>query len=177
MTDPSARRRWLTAAALGAAAAAAGAGWAIWRSRQDDDDGVGPLWAMVFDTPGGGRLPMDSLRGGPLVVNFWATWCPPCVREMPALDRFARDFAGRGWQVVGVAADTAEKVREFLARTPVSYPIGLAGFGGIELSRQLGNPGGGLPFTVLVARTGQLAHRHIGELQHDQLARWAEGMS
>jgi len=132
---------------------------------------------MVFDTPSGGRLAMQSLRGRPLVVNFWATWCPPCVREMPALDRFAHAFAGRGWQVVGVASDTAENVREFLARTPVSYPIGLAGFGGIELSRQLGNPSGGLPFTVLVSKTGQLAHRHIGELQNDQLARWAEGMS
>ena len=172
------RRRWLAGLGVGVAAALAGAGWAL-RRRQAPapDDVVLDLWASSFDTPAGGRLEMATLRGRPLVINFWATWCAPCVREMPALDRFARTVAARGGQVLGMAADQADKVREFLADTPVSYPIALAGFAGIELSRRLGNVAGGLPFTVLVDRNGQVAQRQIGEMTPERLASWAEGIS
>ena len=82
---------------------------------------------------------MATLRGQPLVLNFWATWCPPCVKEMPEIDRFQREFAARGWQVLGLAVDRPQPVREFLARTPVGYTIAMAGLEGTELSRQLGN--------------------------------------
>ncbi|MDH4060955.1 MAG: TlpA family protein disulfide reductase [Aquincola sp.] len=170
-------RRWILASGLGVAAAAAGAGWALWRLQRTGEEDIAPLWSMAFDTPSGGHIEMASLRGRPLLINFWATWCAPCIREMPALDRFAREFAGRGWVVFGLAADSADMVREFLLRTPVSYPIGLAGFGGIELSRRLGNQEGGLPFTVLIDRSGRVARRHVGELQPEQLRSWVEGIS
>jgi hypothetical protein len=94
---------------------------------------------------------------------------------MPALDRFARDFADAGWRVVGLAADKPEPVREFLTRTPVSYAIGLADFAGIELSRRLGNLSGGLPFTLLFGRDGALLQRRMGETSYEQLAAWARG--
>jgi thiol-disulfide isomerase/thioredoxin len=162
---------------VGTAAALAGAGWALRRQEPAPDPVVLDLWAMSFDTPSGGRLAMASLRGRPLVINFWATWCPPCVREMPALNRFARTVAARGAQVLGIAADQADNVRDFLAATPVSYPIALAGFAGIDLSRRLGNLSGGLPFTVLVDRAGQVAQRQIGEMTPERLTAWAEGIS
>ena len=168
------RRGWLLAAGVAAAATAAGVGWSLWRQR-----GAGvadELWVSTFDTPDGQRLTLASLRGQPLLLNFWATWCPPCVREMPALDRFARDFAAQGWRVVGLAADEAEPVRKFLARAPVSYAIGLTGFAGIELSRRLGNVSGGLPFTLLFDRDGRLLQRHMGETRYEQLAGWAKGI-
>jgi thiol-disulfide isomerase/thioredoxin len=168
------RRTWLTAAAVGAVAAAAGAGWSLRHARDDD---AGDLWSQSFDTPSGGRLEISSLRGKPLVMNFWATWCPPCVREMPALDRFFADFKGRGWQVLGIAADQAAPVKDFLARSPVGYPVALAGFAGIELSRRLGNTAGGLPFTVLFDRNARLAQRHTGESTYEQLAAWATGIA
>ena len=119
---------------------------------------------------------MAGFRGRPLLVNFWATWCPPCVREMPELDRFSRDFAGRGWRVVGVAADQAGPVLEFLRRTPVSFPIGLAGFAGVELSRKLGNLSGALPFSLLLAADGRVLHRKLGETRFDELASWASAL-
>ena len=171
------RRAWALAAGVATAAAGTGLGWALWRQHATgegaDTEVVEGLWSSGFDTPNGGRLALASLRGHPLVLNFWATWCPPCIREMPTLDRFQRDFAGRGWRVVGLAADKPEPVREFLARAPVSYPIGLAGFAGIDLSRRLGNVGGGLPFSLLLGRDGTLLQRHIGELSYDHLVAWA----
>jgi thiol-disulfide isomerase/thioredoxin len=173
------RRGWFLAAGVATAAAAAGVGWALWRQRAAASaPGVeAELWASSFDTPDGQqRLALAPLRGQPLVLNFWATWCPPCVREMPALDRFARDFAAKGWRVVGLAADAAEPVRSFLARAPVSYAIGLTGFAGIELSRRLGNTSGGLPFTLIFGRDGRLLRRHMGETSYEQLAAWAKGI-
>jgi thiol-disulfide isomerase/thioredoxin len=169
-------RRWALTAAVGALAAAAGAAWFVQR-RGAQDAGSDELWSLEFETPAGGQLALASFRGRPVVLNFWATWCPPCVREMPLLDRFARDHAAKGWQVVGIAADEATPVQTFLARQPVSFAIGLAGFAGVGLSRRLGNLSGGLPFTVILGRDGTVAHRHMGELRHEQLAAWAEGIS
>ena len=171
------RRRGL-GVAVGAAAALAGVGWALWHQRTDSDgaDAAAGLWALRFDRPEGGELEMAPLRGRPLVLNFWATWCPPCVKEMPELDRFHRDHAARGWQVVGLAIDGPTPVREFLQRVPVSFPIGLAGFGGTDLVRRLGNPSGGLPFTVLFGREGLPLHRKLGETTYDELAGWARGL-
>ena len=162
------RRLWLTGA-VAAVATGAGLGWSWWRERTPGD---GP-WSLRFATPDGGELALASLRGAPLLLNFWATWCAPCVREMPALDRFHRAWSARGGHVVGVAIDQADAVREFLQRTPVSYPIALAGFEGAELSRQLGNDRGGLPFSVLFDARGEVRRRHHGELAEDELASWA----
>jgi len=176
------RRGWFLATGVAAAATAAGLGWSAWHAHRANDGALGGaeagatdgLWSSSFEAPDGKPLVMASLRGQPLVLNFWATWCPPCVREMPALDRFARDFAPRGWRVVGLAADKAESVRSFLARTPVSYAVGLTGFAGIELSRRLGNQAGGLPFTLLFGRDGRVARQHSGETSYDQLSAWAK---
>ena len=175
MTTP---RRALMAAGVAAAAAAAGAGGYLWQRRAAAaDTASAELWTLDFETPGPNRLAMASLRGRPLVLNFWATWCPPCVREMPALDRFHREHSARGWQVLGLAADNAEAVRKFLAVTPVGFAIALTGFAGIELSQRLGNVSGGLPFTVVFGREGQVLQRHTGETQYEQLASWANRFS
>ena len=170
------RRRWL-GGAVAVAAAAVGVGAYRLQRGSDDDAAAAALWLLAFDTPQSGRLDMQSLRGQPLVLNFWATWCPPCIREMPALDRFHVDHRPRGWQVLGVAADNAAAVREFLARTPVAFPIALAGYEGIAWSRRLGNLSGGLPFTVVFDAVGRLAHRHMGESTYEQLASWANAIS
>jgi thiol-disulfide isomerase/thioredoxin len=165
------KRRWLLSG-VGAAAAAAGVGWSLRRTPADGADVVA-LWASRFATPGGGELVMESLRGRPLVLNFWATWCPPCLQEMPELDRFQRELAGRGWQVVGLAVDGPTPVREYLQRMPVSFQIGLAGFEGTDLSRRLGNDTGALPFTAVFDHHGRLVRRKLGQTSFDELAAWA----
>ncbi len=169
------RRAWLVATS--GVALAAGAGLAFWRARPTAPDATTPPWSLSFERPDGSRLAMAPFLGRPLVLNFWATWCPPCVREMPALERFQRDFGPRGWRVVGIAADKAAPVLEFLTRVPVSFDIALAGFAGIELSRELGNAAGGLPFTVVYDGAGRVVQRHSGETRYGQLAAWAAGIS
>jgi thiol-disulfide isomerase/thioredoxin len=110
--------------------------------------------------------------GQVLVLNFWATWCPPCVEELPLLDAFYRENAPSGWQVLGLAVDKAEPVRSFLSRRPLGFPVALAGVQGLALSQSLGNLAGGLPFSVLISATGSILDRKIGKLSRQDLARW-----
>ena len=174
-------RRLLVLGAAGAAAAGAGAGWRLWQATPAatasvPDEASTAFWQTSFTQPDGQPLAMAALRGKPLVLNFWATWCPPCVKEMPELDRFARQFAGRGGQVLGLAVDNPTAVRQFLARTPVSYAIGLSGFDGSALSRKLGNTTGALPFTAVFNRAGVLVQRKLGETSFDELGRWVQAL-
>jgi len=171
-SDVDARRRGLLYAGVGATAAIAGAGFAIWRfSGQGGGRADAALWTMNFESPSGKPMSMQAFRGKPMLLNFWATWCPPCVEEMPLLDAFYRQNSARSWQVVGLAIDQPTAVRKFLERTPVSYPIGLAGMGGTELSRLLGNETGGLPFTLVVNVEGVVLERKMGLLTSKDLAR------
>jgi thiol-disulfide isomerase/thioredoxin len=170
--QPQPRRRALMAG-VAAAALAAGAGVAWWRLRPREVDAADALWPLSFQTPQGTSLAMASLKGKPLLVNFWATWCPPCVEELPLLDRFYREQAAKGWQVVGLAIDQPSAVRRFLTATPVSFPIGLAGLNGTELTKTLGDDAGGLPFSVLVMPDGRLRERRMGRLSPADLKAWS----
>ena len=171
-----ARRRWLLGGVAGVAAIA-GAGLAWWHSRVDEAtpaERVDALWGLSFGTPTGASLAMQSFRGKPLVVNFWATWCPPCIEELPLLDRFFKENSAKGWQVVGLAIDQPSSVRKFLERTSVSFPVGLAGLGGTELGLALGNTAGGLPFTVVVGSSGGILQRKIGRLSAEDVGHWPQ---
>lgn len=175
------RRTWL-AGGLALSAGALGAGWSWWRHRLEErppTDAVGleRLWAARFEQVPSGELSMASLRGKPLVVNFWATWCPPCVKEMPELDRFAQAHAAQGWQVLGLAIDQRSAVQQFLGKTPVRFPIALAGAEGTQWVRELGNPAGGLPFTAVFDAQGRLVQRKLGPTDQEELHRWAAALS
>lgn len=177
-TGTTGRRRLVfgVAAVLGVVG---GAGLA-WRNFAAPDipsvagDAQAALWGLRLDTPGGQPLALQSLRGKPLLLNFWATWCPPCIEEMPILDGFFKSNAANGWQVLGIAIDQKKPVVEFLSRFPVSYPIVLGGVDGVELTRTLGNRGGGLPFSVVIGSQASILVRKMGRITTEDLRSWAE---
>ena len=176
-STPAASRRGLLVGAA-VAAAAAGAGLAWWRSAGDPAQpaaGAGPeaaFWSQSFDTPTGTPLALQSLRGKPLLVNFWATWCPPCIEELPLLDAFYRENVANGLQVLGLAIDQPSAVKLFLQKMPLSFPVALAGFGGTELVKSLGNLSGALPFSVVFGAGGTVLQRKMGKLSPAELAEW-----
>ena len=163
------RRRRFAFGAAAAAGVAAGAGFAVWRSRQGGEPDV-DLWTSTFATPDGSPLAMNSLRGKPLLLNFWATWCPPCVTEMPMLDAFARNHPE--WNLLALAIDAAGPVRRFLSERALGLRVALAQDAGPELARQLGNAAGGLPFSVAFSAAGRVAERKLGPLDEGRLKTW-----
>ena len=172
---PSAARRRLLYAGVAGAAALGGAGFAWWKFQPHAvEPGVEQaLWGLEFEAPAGSTVAMKSLAGKPLLLNFWATWCPPCVEELPMLNAFYREQSAKGWQVLGLAIDQPSAVRKFLTRIALDFPVGLAGLGGTDLGRSLGNLTGGLPFTVVLGEEGKVLHRKMGQVTAQDLQLWA----
>jgi len=160
------RRGWLLGAgvALGAAALGAGVAWRRIEPGRAADDAVTLLLGRTLPDASGAPLALSRFAGRTLVVNFWATWCPPCVEEMPELSALHAELAPRGLEMIGIGIDSAAKIAEFARKTPVGYPLVVAGMGGTELGRRFGNESGVLPFTVLVNRDGGVARRIVGRV-------------
>lgn len=138
-------------------------------------DPLGHLARYPLCKPDGTPLSIQAWRGQPLVLNFWAAWCPPCLQELPDLDHFAHDPATLGTcRVVALALDEADNVRHFLAQHPVRLPLAVAGAQALPLLAELGNPGGGLPYTVLLGADGRLLQRHTGAIPPEHLRRWRQ---
>ena len=125
------------------------------------------------DLAGNPRTLPAGFPDRPLLVNFWASWCGPCIEEMPELDRFAAGQGDNGVQVVGIALDDQAAVEDFLARIPVRYPILVDVAGPRDSGVQLGNQRGVLPYTVLVSAEGRLLKQRIGPFVHGELDAWA----
>jgi thiol-disulfide isomerase/thioredoxin len=183
---------------VGVAAAGLGLTAALWSVRQKDaavtGPGTGPETASstsdggpaqalkrlfhqaAATTPEGAKFELASFDGRPLVLNFWATWCPPCVREFPALDAFHRERQRSGWGVLALAIDQPAAVRGFLAKHPVSFPVGILGVEGMTPIRELGNQQGGLPYSLVINRRGVIAHSVTGELDFAKLNGWVDAL-
>ncbi len=112
----------------------------------------------------GREIASASWAGKVLVINYWASWCPPCVREMPTLIRAQQAYDPSQLQVVGIAIDTQDAVEQFLIDHPVNYPILIGDVSSIEMSRSLGNRMHGLPFTVIFDRRGRRTFSQVGEV-------------
>ncbi|MFY9314480.1 MAG: TlpA disulfide reductase family protein [Burkholderiales bacterium] len=164
-----ARRELLILAGAGLAAAAAGflAGPAL--LHLSGDAGAEALGAATFDDLHGHRRRLAEWRGRILVCNFWATWCAPCREEIPLLVAARQKHGPAGVEIVGIAIDNADKVREFAETFDISYPILVAEADGLDLMRKLGNTGGGLPYTVIADREGSPVHRKLGALKEAEL--------
>jgi peroxiredoxin len=107
---------------------------------------------------------LTEWQGKTLLINFWATWCPPCVAEMPELVELQADMAGRNVQIIGIGIDSPSNIQQFAEKLHISYPLLVAGMQGTELSKQLGNQAGGLPFTVLIGPDGKVRQTYLGRL-------------
>ena len=117
------------------------------------------------------QLPSNFL-GRRLLVNVWASWCSPCIKEMPELQRFAMQQPANGVQVVGIALDDADAVASFLKRVAVSYPILLDAPGPADAGVRLGNPKGVLPYSVLISADGRLLKQRIGPFADGEIEAW-----
>jgi len=127
-----------------------------------------PIFGRSFEDLQGRSMSLAGYVGRPVLLNFWASWCAPCVREMPMLESLHRRHPEVS--VVGMAIDTGPNVRRFLEKTPVSYDLFLGGAQGIPVMQELGNKGGGLPFSVFFNRQGRVSSVVLGELKDDTLA-------
>lgn len=126
-----------------------------------------PIFNRSFDDLQGDEQKFSKYLGKPILLNFWASWCAPCVREMPLLESLHNQYPEL--EIVGIAIDTKSNVMRFLDHTPVSYDILLAGTKGIPLMRELGNKGGGLPFSILINRAGKAVDQSLGELEENDI--------
>lgn len=183
------RRAILGLGAAGLVAAGAGAYLALRHGHGEPGPGAsgpaaGPLspeaaafWNASFDTLDQSTYqPAQHLRGKPLLLNFWATWCAPCVKELPEINQFHDEFAAKGWQVLGLAVDAPTPVRGFLEKLPLKFPVALAGLTGTDLSKTLGNSKGGLPFTVAFGPQGEPIWRKLGATHLEELREMARGV-
>jgi thiol-disulfide isomerase/thioredoxin len=115
-----------------------------------------------------------AYAGRPVLLNLWASWCGPCIKEMPELDRFAAAQGANGVQVVGIALDERAAVEAFLRTTPVRYPILLDAAGPRDAGVRLGNRGGVLPYSALIDAQGRLVKERIGPFEPGEIDRWVD---
>lgn len=115
-----------------------------------------------FNDVNGKIADLSTLRGKTVVVNFWSTWCPPCVQEMPMFDEVQKQWKDKNVVFVGIAADLAGNVKPFLQKTPVSYQIVVGEQASIDLARELGNRYNAVPFTVIINPQQHIITRHAG---------------
>jgi thiol-disulfide isomerase/thioredoxin len=162
----------------GALAAGLGLGLAWWKSHAGAAvqlaEPIPGFWALQWTTPQGTPLLLQSFRGKPLLINFWATWCPPCIDELPLINAFYKQNHANGWQVIGLAIDKPASVKAFLQKTPLDFQVAVEPLNGSDLARQMGNPSGSLPFSVAISAQGEVVQRKLGRLKQEELDLWAQ---
>jgi thiol-disulfide isomerase/thioredoxin len=127
------------------------------------------LFGVSLPDAEGREQPIAQWKGKLMVINFWATWCVPCREEMPEFVKLQEELGGKGLQFVGIAIDQPDKVAAFANELHLNYPALIGGFGAIELSKTMGNRLGALPFTVIVDRSGRVAHTQLGPMKEANL--------
>lgn len=112
---------------------------------------------------------LSEWKGKVLIINFWATWCPPCRQEMPEFVRLQEEYGDKGLQFVGIAIEEKDPVEKFARSLGVNYPILIDEANGVELSVQMGNIIGALPYSVVVDRSGKIVYTHPGLFLREQV--------
>lgn len=154
----------------GVAAAAAVAGGIVGALALQSRSGAADLLSSSFPDLTGRPRRLAEWQGRNILCNFWATWCAPCREELPLLDAAQQHHATKWLQVLGIGIDTAANIREYLKVVKISYPVLVGEVAAINLMRSLGNRSGGLPFTVVLDRSGTLRQRKLGAYSQAELS-------
>jgi thiol-disulfide isomerase/thioredoxin len=165
------RRQWIIITLISLLALLAGvfsSNW-IYKTELASEPAIKAFFANPWKTPDGKTVNSADWQGKVLVVNFWASWCPPCVEEMPTLDLLQKAFLQENVVFVGIGIDSPSNIREFLEKTPVSYSILIGGLEGSTLAKQMGNAQGALPFTVIINSKGKAVYSKLGKISEDEL--------
>jgi thiol-disulfide isomerase/thioredoxin len=134
------------------------------------------LLQTPLDSLDGGRTALATWKGKVLVVNFWATWCGPCRKEIPEFIRMQQRLGAQGLQFVGIAIDEKDKVAAYVREIGINYPVLVGELDAVEMSRSLGNEQGGLPFTVVIDRTGKVVQTILGATTETRLESLIQGL-
>lgn len=159
---------------------AAAAGYAGWRSAQVRDEQAAPparvdaaalhrLKTQALPEAAGQTMSLAQWQGKVIVVNFWATWCPPCRKEMPLLDSAQKKWGKSGVQIVGIGIDEPAAIRAYAKSNALSFPLLIAGPDYVDMTVALGNLSQGLPFSVIIGRDGQVKHTKLGPFKDEAL--------
>ena len=127
---------------------------------------VDAIMALTLDDLDGRPQAIEQWRGKVLVVNYWASWCAPCVEEMPAFSRLQSRYGEHGVQFVGIGIDEVDNMRNFVDQTPVAYPLLV---GGKDAAQTLGLQVKALPYTVVISRDGSFESSRLGRLDEARL--------
>lgn len=132
---------------------------------------ISPTTLPDFNIPdvSGNQHNISEWQGKIRVINFWATWCPPCLKEIPEFIALQEQYAAYGVQFIGIAIDDQDSVEEYLASAKINYPILIGGVSGITLAHQLGNGADAVPFTLVVNQQGQIIHQQPGEFSREKI--------
>jgi len=165
------RRQWLIIVGISLLALLGGTLTSQWISKTglSSEPSIKAFFANPWQSPDGKPVNSSEWQGKVLVVNFWASWCPPCVEEMPTLDLLQQEFMQQNVLFVGIGIDSPSNIREFLKSTPVSYPIVIGGLEGSNLSKQMGNTQGALPYTVIINAKGKAVYTKLGKISEEEL--------
>ncbi|KWE75497.1 redoxin [Burkholderia ubonensis] len=139
-------------------------------------DAVARLWAAALTDADGKPATLASFKGQKVVVNFWASWCGPCVQEMPELVALSHEYRQKGIRFIGIGVDSGQNVKNFLQKVKVDYPVFVSGYAGADLARNFGNTAGALPFTVVIDEHGKIRETKLGQIQPAELKKTLDAL-
>lgn len=170
------KRQWGLLVIAGVVAAGLGMSLSSfkYRTMPANDQAVEVFLKQELKSPEGVLYDTKQWRNKILVLNYWAPWCPPCVEEMPVLEKSYNIYKDKNVVFVGIGVDSPSNIREFLLKTKTSYPITVNPLEAVNWAKSMGNPSGGLPFTVLIDEKGVIKKTKLGKISEDELKSWLD---